>query len=94
MPEDLTREELLRLYKSDIEEDVAERVEKRLIKRYSIAAVVAVSIISVISGGFYAFASMLVESQVNRQVKEELGNQKDEIDKVTMELREQNRGHR
>lgn len=68
MPEDLTREELLRLYKSDIGEDVAERVEKRLIKRYSIAALVAVSLLSAMSGGFYAFASMMIRTQAEEQV--------------------------
>jgi chromosome segregation ATPase len=88
MAEDLTREELLRLYKSDIEGDVADRVEKRLIKRYSIAALVAVSVISVISGGFYAFASMLVERQVGRQVKEELKAQEDQIADLTREQRD------
>lgn len=88
MPEDLTREELLRLYKGDIERDVAESVEKRLLKRYSIAAFVAVSIISAISGGFYVFASMLVERQVGAQVEEELNDRAKQIDDLTREQRD------
>lgn len=88
MPEDLTREELLRLYKGDIEKDVAESVEKRLIKRYSIAAFVAVSIISAISGGFYVFASMLVERQVGAQVDDELNERAKQIDDLTREQRD------